>query len=407
MLVWVFQDGHLEGPLGFHSSGAIACWLPLFLFVILFGLSMDYHVFILSRVRELVDRGHSTRDAVREGVVSTAGTVTSAALVMVAVFAIFATLGQLELKQMGVGLATAILIDATLVRAVLLPATMQLLGERNWYLPRWLEWLPRVSWEGEARCASASCDATTVSRVARQQRRRRRRARRAERRGQSRRLLGAGDEQHERARRVERRERQRDALGRRLGRVADADDAPRRLERGVAGEQRGRVPVRAEPEQRHVEDDVAELALVGVRGVRRRELAANGVPVGRNRGRASRGRGAGSSARRPAGTRRSSQSQMWTLRPVEVARLRAARSSDAASRRRTARGERRRAASTPRRARRRAARPRAAAASSASLAPDQLGAAHALVDGGRRHLARATGPRRASPPRRGPGASPR
>ena len=122
----------------------------MFLFVILFGLSMDYHVFILSRVRELVDRGWRTSDAVREGVVSTAGTVTSAALVMVAVFAVFATLGQTEMKQMGVGLATAILLDATLVRGVLLPASMQLLGERNWYLPRWLQWLPRVSWEGSA-----------------------------------------------------------------------------------------------------------------------------------------------------------------------------------------------------------------------------------------------------------------
>ncbi len=147
VLVWGFQYGKFEGPLGFESSGAIASWLPMFLFVILFGLSMDYHVFILSRVRELVDRGWATGDAVREGVVSTAGTVTSAALVMVAVFAVFATLGQLEMKQMGVGLATAILIDATLVRGVLLPASMQLLSERNWYLPRWLQWLRRVSWE--------------------------------------------------------------------------------------------------------------------------------------------------------------------------------------------------------------------------------------------------------------------
>ncbi len=149
VLVWGFQYGNLERPLGFESSGAIASWLPMFLFVILFGLSMDYHVFILSRVRELVDRGWTTRDAVREGVVSTAGTVTSAALVMVAVFSVFATLGQTELKQMGVGLATAILIDATIVRGVLLPAAMQLLGERNWYLPSWLEWLPRISWEAQ------------------------------------------------------------------------------------------------------------------------------------------------------------------------------------------------------------------------------------------------------------------
>lgn len=156
VLVWGFQDGNLERPLGFESNGAIASWLPMFLFVILFGLSMDYHVFILSRVRELVDRGWTTRDAVREGVVSTAGTVTSAAMVMVAVFAVFATLGQTELKQMGVGLATAILIDATIVRGVLLPATMQLLGEHNWYLPAWLEWLPRVSWEGAPGAGRAS-----------------------------------------------------------------------------------------------------------------------------------------------------------------------------------------------------------------------------------------------------------
>ncbi|HVP01076.1 MAG TPA: MMPL family transporter [Solirubrobacteraceae bacterium] len=148
VLVWVFQDGHLRGPLAFHGNGAIVSWLPMFLFVILFGLSMDYHVFILSRVREAVDRGRRTEDAVREGILSTAGTVTSAAFVMVAVFAVFATLSQLDFKEMGVGLAVAILIDATIVRAVLLPATMSLLGERNWYLPSWLQWLPRVSWEG-------------------------------------------------------------------------------------------------------------------------------------------------------------------------------------------------------------------------------------------------------------------
>jgi uncharacterized membrane protein YdfJ with MMPL/SSD domain len=96
-----------------------------------------------------VDRGRTTDQAVREGILSTASTVTSAAFVMVAVFAIFATLGSIEFKQMGVGLAVAILIDATIVRAVLLPASMKLLGERNWYLPSWLEWLPRLSWEGE------------------------------------------------------------------------------------------------------------------------------------------------------------------------------------------------------------------------------------------------------------------
>jgi uncharacterized membrane protein YdfJ with MMPL/SSD domain len=115
--------------------------------VILFGLSMDYHVFILSRIREAVDRGERTEDAVAHGIKSTAGVVTSAAVVMVAVFAVFATLSLLEFKQMGVGLAVAILIDATLVRAVLLPATMKLLGKWNWYLPKRLSWLPRLEHE--------------------------------------------------------------------------------------------------------------------------------------------------------------------------------------------------------------------------------------------------------------------
>jgi uncharacterized membrane protein YdfJ with MMPL/SSD domain len=142
LLVLIFQHHWAEGLLGFKSNGAIVSWLPLFLFVILFGLSMDYHVFILSRVKELVDRGRPTETAVAEGIKSTAGTVTSAAIVMVAVFAIFATLRTLDLKQLGVGLAVAILIDATVIRGVLLPAAMKLLGEWNWYLPRWLDWLP-------------------------------------------------------------------------------------------------------------------------------------------------------------------------------------------------------------------------------------------------------------------------
>jgi RND superfamily putative drug exporter len=144
VLVWVFQEGHGEKLLGFHSTGAITSWLPLFLFVILFGLSMDYHVFILSRIREAFDRGMRTEDAVAHGIKSTAGVVTSAAIVMVAVFAVFATLRAVEFKQMGVGLAVAVLLDATLVRAVLLPATMKLLGDWNWYLPRPLHRLPRV-----------------------------------------------------------------------------------------------------------------------------------------------------------------------------------------------------------------------------------------------------------------------
>ncbi len=144
VLVWIFQDGHLEGLLGFHSNGAVVTWLPLFLFAVLFGLSMDYHVFIVSRIKELRDGGLSTADAVTEGIRSTAGTVTAAACVMVGVFAIFAWLPTLDIKQMGVGLAVAVLLDATVIRGVLLPATMKLLGEWNWYLPRWLGWLPRV-----------------------------------------------------------------------------------------------------------------------------------------------------------------------------------------------------------------------------------------------------------------------
>jgi uncharacterized membrane protein YdfJ with MMPL/SSD domain len=145
VLTYVFQYGHFQHLLGFKPVGGITSWLPLFLFVILFGLSMDYHVFIISRIREGVDGGMRTDQAVRHGIKSTAGVVTSAAVVMVAVFAIFGSLRMVEFKQMGVGLAVAVLLDATLVRAVLLPAAMTLLGERNWYLPRALHWLPRLN----------------------------------------------------------------------------------------------------------------------------------------------------------------------------------------------------------------------------------------------------------------------
>ena len=147
VLVAVFQYGWGERLLGFESNGGIAFWLPIFMFVILFGLSMDYHVFILSRVREAFDRGMTTTDAVEHGIKTTAGVVTSAAIVMVGVFGIFATLPILDMKELGVGLAAAVLIDATIVRAVLLPATMTLLGEKNWYLPKWLEWLPELEHE--------------------------------------------------------------------------------------------------------------------------------------------------------------------------------------------------------------------------------------------------------------------
>jgi uncharacterized membrane protein YdfJ with MMPL/SSD domain len=151
VLVLVFQHGFGKHLLGFSSTAGIAPVVPLLLFVILFGLSMDYHVFIISRIRETFDRGASMDDAIAHGIKSTAGVVTSAAIVMVAVFSIFATLSMLMFKQFGVGLAAAILIDATIVRGVLLPATMKLLGERNWYLPRWLEWLPRLEPEEPAR----------------------------------------------------------------------------------------------------------------------------------------------------------------------------------------------------------------------------------------------------------------
>ena len=136
VLKLVFQDGHGERLLGFQSIGGVVSWLPLFLFVILFGLSMDYHVFILSRIREAFDGGMSTEDAIAHGIRSTAGVVTSAAIVMVAVFGVFASLSIMDFKQMGVGLGVAILIDATIVRGVLLPATMKLLGDWNWYLPQ-------------------------------------------------------------------------------------------------------------------------------------------------------------------------------------------------------------------------------------------------------------------------------
>jgi RND superfamily putative drug exporter len=144
VLVLVFQNGAGESLLGFHANGGVSSWVPMFLFVILFGLSMDYHVLILSRVREYVDGGMGTDEAVKRGITATAGTVTSAAVVMVAVFSIFATLSILDMKEMGVGLAVAVLIDATIVRAIMLPAAMKLLGERNWYLPRFLSWLPRM-----------------------------------------------------------------------------------------------------------------------------------------------------------------------------------------------------------------------------------------------------------------------
>jgi RND superfamily putative drug exporter len=135
VMTWIFQGGHLQGLLDFSPYGGITPWLPLFMFVLLFGLSMDYHVFILSRIRELRLRGASAKAAVTDGITSSAGVVTSAAVIMVAVFSIFATLSEIEFKVFGVAMAVAVLIDATVVRGVLLPAGLALLGDRAWAMP--------------------------------------------------------------------------------------------------------------------------------------------------------------------------------------------------------------------------------------------------------------------------------
>jgi RND superfamily putative drug exporter len=152
---WIFQDGHLEKQLGFHSYGAVISWLPLFMFVILFGLSMDYHVFVLSRIRELRLRGVPTKQAVVGGVSSSSGVVSSAALIMVAVFSLFAFMPFAPMKMVGIGMAVAVAIDATLVRGLLVPAVMSLLGERNWKLPRALAWMPGLALEKSGASAAA------------------------------------------------------------------------------------------------------------------------------------------------------------------------------------------------------------------------------------------------------------
>lgn len=145
VLALVFQHGFGLSLVGGHSVGVVAAWIPLFLFVILFGLSVDYHVFMISRIREGYAAGLSTPDAIISGITATAGVVSSAAVIMVGVFSIFGTLSMQSLKQVGVGLAVAVLIDATVIRGVLLPAVMTLLGDWNWYLPRWLRWVPDLS----------------------------------------------------------------------------------------------------------------------------------------------------------------------------------------------------------------------------------------------------------------------
>jgi RND superfamily putative drug exporter len=149
LLVFVTEKGHGAGLFGFHVVPTIEAWIPLFLFSVLFGLSMDYQVFLLSRIRERYDQTGNTHEAVTYGIGSTAHLITGAALIMVAVFAGFASGDLVMFQQMGFGLGVAILVDATVVRVVLMPAVMELLGDRNWYLPRWLEWLPHLNVEGD------------------------------------------------------------------------------------------------------------------------------------------------------------------------------------------------------------------------------------------------------------------
>jgi RND superfamily putative drug exporter len=150
LLVLVFQHGVGAELLGFQQVDAIEAWVPLFLFSVLFGLSMDYQVFLLSRIKERYDQSGDTTDAVTFGVASTARIITGAALIIVAVFSGFARGDLVMFQQMGFGVAVALLIDATIIRSVLLPSAMSLLGRWNWYLPRRLEWLPRLQVEGEA-----------------------------------------------------------------------------------------------------------------------------------------------------------------------------------------------------------------------------------------------------------------
>jgi len=145
VLVMVFQWGWGIGILGSNATGIITSWLPLFLFAILFGLSMDYHMLMLNRIKEAHDQGYSNEESVSMGIKLTAGQITSAAAIMVGIFGTFALGRSIEFQQMGVGLGVAVLIDATVIRSVLLPASMKLLGSANWYLPSWLEWLPNVS----------------------------------------------------------------------------------------------------------------------------------------------------------------------------------------------------------------------------------------------------------------------
>jgi RND superfamily putative drug exporter len=155
LLVLVFQEGVGNDLFGFPQVDAIEAWVPLFLFAVLFGLSMDYHVFLLSRIRERYRQTRDNRDAIVHGVSSTGRLITGAALIIIAVFSGFARGDLVMFQQMGFGVAVALLLDATVVRLVLVPAAMELLGDRNWYLPSWLRWLPDIQVEG-AGCRSGS-----------------------------------------------------------------------------------------------------------------------------------------------------------------------------------------------------------------------------------------------------------
>jgi RND superfamily putative drug exporter len=149
-MVWIFQEGHLSGVLDFTATGSLAATMPVLMFCVAFGLSMDYEVFLLSRMKEEWDRTHDNKNAVADGLASTARVITAAALIMVSVFSAFVLGDDRSLKLFGLGLAVAVFIDATVVRMVLVPATMELLGDRNWYFPKWLDRiLPRVHIEGK------------------------------------------------------------------------------------------------------------------------------------------------------------------------------------------------------------------------------------------------------------------
>jgi RND superfamily putative drug exporter len=162
LLVLVFQKGWGHKLLGFQTVDAIEAWLPLFLFSILFGLSMDYHVFLLSRIREHYDQTARNRESVAVGLQATAKIITGAALIMVAVFSGFAAGRLVFMQQMGFGLGVAVLLDATVVRSILVPSAMALLKDWNWYLPSWLNWLPKVNLEGGVEPTSQPVSSTAA-----------------------------------------------------------------------------------------------------------------------------------------------------------------------------------------------------------------------------------------------------